>query len=275
VWWGKSIRGRLGAALQVVCISTNKGHARWTTHALYTMYHETGAYPPARPPTNPPWGTLLPPQGVVHRDIKGANILTTKEGVVKLADFGVAAKLGELEADVASGKESTPVGSPYWMAPEVVEMKSVGAAADIWSVACLAIELLTGSGWVGGWVGDVCVCVCRSLGWGGGRGGTYRTCMHACGPASVVHGVGACLLFRGRPHSCVRGAPTAGNPPYYDMQPMSALYNIVQEKHPPLPQGISSAMLDFLLKCFQKVGCGCARFCVWYACRMQNAGQRK
>ncbi|KAK9805307.1 hypothetical protein WJX73_000155 [Symbiochloris irregularis] len=78
-------------------------------------------------------------QGVVHRDIKGANILTTKEGIVKLADFGVAAKLDE-ERD----KQSV-VGTPYWMAPEVVEMTGLSAASDIWSVGALAIELLTGS----------------------------------------------------------------------------------------------------------------------------------
>ncbi|GAB4815162.1 hypothetical protein N2152v2_002208 [Parachlorella kessleri] len=125
-------------------------------------------------------------QGVVHRDIKGANILTTKEGLVKLADFGVAAKLGELEAERSAGREAAPVGTPYWMAPEVVELKSVTTAADIWSVGCLAIELLT------------------------------------------------------------------GNPPYYDLQPMSALYNIVQDPHPPLPPDISMGMEDFLRKCFQK-----------------------
>jgi len=45
---------------------------------------------------------------VIHRDIKGANLLTTKDGVVKLADFGVSTKLGE------SGKANSVVGTPYW-----------------------------------------------------------------------------------------------------------------------------------------------------------------
>ncbi|KAH9615224.1 hypothetical protein KSS87_011664, partial [Heliosperma pusillum] len=77
-------------------------------------------------------------QGVIHRDIKGANILTTKEGLVKLADFGVATKLTEADANTHS-----VVGTPYWMAPEVIEMSGVCAASDIWSVGCTVIELLT------------------------------------------------------------------------------------------------------------------------------------
>ena len=52
---------------------------------------------------------------MIHRDIKGANILTTKDGIVKLADFGVATKLNEETSHSA-------VGTPYWMAPEVIEM---------------------------------------------------------------------------------------------------------------------------------------------------------
>ena len=78
-------------------------------------------------------------QGIVHRDIKGANILFTKKGIVKLADFGVAAKLTE------AGRDNQVVGSAYWMAPEVIEMKGqISAACDIWSLGCTVIELLTG-----------------------------------------------------------------------------------------------------------------------------------
>ncbi|GAM89705.1 hypothetical protein ANO11243_077440 [Dothideomycetidae sp. 11243] len=74
-------------------------------------------------------------QGVIHRDIKGANILTTKEGLVKLADFGVAAKKDGLH-------ESSVVGTPYWMAPEVIELAGATTASDIWSLGCTVIELL-------------------------------------------------------------------------------------------------------------------------------------
>jgi serine/threonine protein kinase len=121
-------------------------------------------------------------QGVIHRDIKGANILTTKEGLVKLADFGVATKLTEADVNTHS-----VVGTPYWMAPEVIEMSGVSAASDIWSVGCTVIELLT----------------------------------------------------------CV--------PPYYDLQPMPALFRIVQDDHPPLPEHVSPAITDFLDQCFRKV----------------------
>lgn len=66
-------------------------------------------------------------QGVIHRDIKGANILTTKEGLIKLADFGVATKASGLN-------ESSVVGTPYWMAPEVIELIGATTASDIWYV---------------------------------------------------------------------------------------------------------------------------------------------
>jgi serine/threonine protein kinase len=66
-------------------------------------------------------------QGVLHRDIKGANILTTKEGLVKLADFGVAMKLSE-----SHGTSQEVVGSPYWIAPEIIEMSAPTTACDIW-----------------------------------------------------------------------------------------------------------------------------------------------
>lgn len=120
-------------------------------------------------------------QGVIHRDIKGANILTTKGGLVKLADFGVATKLTEADVNTHS-----VVGTPYWMAPEVIEMSGVCAASDIWSVGCTVIELLT----------------------------------------------------------CV--------PPYYDLQPMPALFRIVQDENPPIPDSLSPDITDFLRQCFKK-----------------------
>jgi serine/threonine protein kinase len=118
-------------------------------------------------------------QGVIHRDIKGANILTTKQGLVKLADFGVATKTTTLH-------ESSVVGTPYWMAPEVIELAGASTASDIWSLGCTVIELLD------------------------------------------------------------------GKPPYHKLQPMHALFRIVNDDHPPLPEGASPIVRDFLMQCFQK-----------------------
>ncbi|KAL8737387.1 MAG: hypothetical protein Q9181_001724 [Wetmoreana brouardii] len=118
-------------------------------------------------------------QGVIHRDIKGANILTTKQGLVKLADFGVATRTTTLH-------ESSVVGTPYWMAPEVIELSGATTASDIWSLGCTVIELLD------------------------------------------------------------------GKPPYHKLQPMHALFRIVNDDHPPLPEGASPVVRDFLMQCFQK-----------------------
>ncbi|QIW97978.1 hypothetical protein AMS68_003496 [Peltaster fructicola] len=122
---------------------------------------------------------FLHEQGVIHRDIKGANILTTKEGLVKLADFGVATKQ-------AGPTEGSVVGSPYWMAPEVIELSGATTASDIWSLGSTVIELLD------------------------------------------------------------------GKPPYHKLAPMPALFRIVNDDHPPLPEGASPLVRDFLMQCFQK-----------------------
>lgn len=75
---------------------------------------------------------------VIHRDIKGSNLLIAKTGEVKLADFGVSAQLNESE------KRFSVVGTPYWMAPEVIEMSGHYTESDIWSVGCVVLELVTG-----------------------------------------------------------------------------------------------------------------------------------
>jgi serine/threonine protein kinase len=81
-------------------------------------------------------------KGIMHRDIKGANILIDKHGTVKLADFGASKKIEDL-ATVGSGSKSIR-GTPYWMAPEVIKQTGHGRPADIWSLACTVIEMATG-----------------------------------------------------------------------------------------------------------------------------------
>lgn len=86
---------------------------------------------------------FLHSQGVIHRDIKGDNILTTKDGEIKLADFGVSVML-EQTMTCGESKHISFAGTPFWMAPEVIQGETVTAASDIWSLGCTIIELLTG-----------------------------------------------------------------------------------------------------------------------------------
>lgn len=119
---------------------------------------------------------------VVHCDLKAANILTTKNGNVKLSDFGVSLNLRAVEREIKD-----VAGTPNWMAPEVIELKGASTKSDIWSLACTIIELLT------------------------------------------------------------------GRPPYAEIaNSMSVMFRIVEDDKPPIPEGCSQLLRDFLTKCFNK-----------------------
>ncbi|KAL7424557.1 Protein kinase of the Mitotic Exit Network [Cryptotrichosporon argae] len=132
-------------------------------------------------------------QGVVHCDLKAANILSTKNGNIKLSDFGVSLNMRAVE-DMAheagtKGRDggSDIAGTPNWMAPEVIKLAGASPASDIWSLGCTIIELLT------------------------------------------------------------------GRPPYADVgNSMSVLFRIVEDDMPPLPEGMSAPLQDFMQLCFTK-----------------------
>lgn len=79
--------------------------------------------------------------GVIHRDIKGANVLVDNNGICKLSDFGSSKNIGTA---LQSEKYNSLKGTANWMAPEVIKQTGHGRYADIWSLACTVIEMATG-----------------------------------------------------------------------------------------------------------------------------------
>ncbi|KAG0058096.1 ATP binding [Linnemannia elongata] len=83
---------------------------------------------------------------IIHRDIKGANILVDNKGCIKISDFGISKKVEEhLKSIQVKSSRPSLQGSTFWMAPEVVKQIETTYKADIWSLGCLVVEMFTGT----------------------------------------------------------------------------------------------------------------------------------
>ncbi|XP_023193301.1 mitogen-activated protein kinase kinase kinase 19 [Xiphophorus maculatus] len=83
---------------------------------------------------------------VIHRDLKGNNVMLMPTGVIKLIDFGCARRLSCLNHTAPNSGEllKSIHGTPYWMAPEIINESGYGRKSDIWSVGCTVFEMATG-----------------------------------------------------------------------------------------------------------------------------------
>uniref|UniRef100_A0A6J0SJS2 Mitogen-activated protein kinase kinase kinase 19 n=1 Tax=Pogona vitticeps TaxID=103695 RepID=A0A6J0SJS2_9SAUR len=82
---------------------------------------------------------------VIHRDIKGNNVMLMPNGIIKLIDFGCAKRLACVSLTNTHSEPLKSVhGTPYWMAPEVINESGYGRKSDVWSIGCTVFEMATG-----------------------------------------------------------------------------------------------------------------------------------
>ena len=90
--------------------------------------------------------SYLHSKDIIHRDIKGANVLVDNKGNIKISDFGISKRVevSNLGNPTRTNNRTSLQGSVFWMAPEVVKQTSYTRKADIWSLGCLIVEMFTG-----------------------------------------------------------------------------------------------------------------------------------
>jgi beta-lactam-binding protein with PASTA domain/tRNA A-37 threonylcarbamoyl transferase component Bud32 len=79
-------------------------------------------------------------QGIVHRDIKPGNVMVTRDGTVKVMDFGIA----RMQTDITAPQTSSVIGTPAYLSPEQAQGQAVDARSDLYSLGCVLYELLAG-----------------------------------------------------------------------------------------------------------------------------------
>ena len=80
---------------------------------------------------------------IIHRDLKCANVLVDNMGTIKLSDFGASKKIIQTFDNNPEGLTKSVIGSPFWMAPEVIDKSGYGKSADIWGLGCCVLEMLS------------------------------------------------------------------------------------------------------------------------------------
>jgi serine/threonine protein kinase len=167
---------------------------------------------------------------VMHRDIKGANILVAANGSLKIADFGASA---QLRGTVTEQNDTASLrGTPFWMAPEVIRQERYGRSADCWSMGMTVIEMATANHRE--FPRSSCIdpfsAAIEMLRWS-----PPRPCVHFT-PHDLTH------LFR-LPPKCVFSAWSKATNKF------SLMYEIASTDHlPDIPATLSAECQDFILQ---------------------------
>jgi mitogen-activated protein kinase kinase kinase len=173
---------------------------------------------------------------IVHRDIKGANILVDPSGLCKLADFGASSFIAELVA----AENPSINGTISWMAPEVIRQESHGNKVDIWSVGCTVVEMLTGKFLL---TSHLIIIIMFGL------------LSPLLSPLfSTLFSPLFSPLLSPASLPLILSLTITGKPPWCEFESgMAAMMHIAVTDQPPsLPCNLSSDGKDFMLRCFER-----------------------